>query len=226
MSDLLEFELDEKGIYGAAGTYYVSGSTENISGDIVIPPFYNGKPVTGIGGEVFKEKKLLTGVKMPDSITWIGWDAFDECTALKSVSLSKNLDEFSQTFRGCSALTEIILPEGLKLIAEDAFAGCESLENIIIPVGIESIGSYAFSNCSRLKKIIIPDGIEGIGEGAFFKCIALESISLPGNMQLGADVFKTCINLTINFRAFSEELEKDNDYWNPDKRPVNWNCAE
>ena len=50
-------------------------------------------------------------------------------------------------FHGCSSLTNVILPSGVKDIRWEAFGGCSSLTSIEIPSSVTSIGSYAFSGC-------------------------------------------------------------------------------
>lgn len=53
------------------------------------------------------------------------------------------------------ALTEVVLPSGLKQIEGFAFGNCKSLESIDIPQSVETIDSYAFDGCTSLKKATI-----------------------------------------------------------------------
>jgi hypothetical protein len=45
--------------------------------------------------------------------------------------------------------TNVIVPEGVTSIGENAFQGCTHIESITLPEGITSIGQWAFSNCTR-----------------------------------------------------------------------------
>lgn len=53
--------------------------------------------------------------------------------------------------------TEVIIPEGVKHIADEAFRSCRKLESIIIPYGVKSIGRWTFANCRHLKNVILPN---------------------------------------------------------------------
>ncbi len=57
------------------------------------------------------------------------------------------------TFKGCTNLTSVTVPECVNVIAENAFADCPSLETLSF-TGIQGIGPNAFSGCSGLTTII------------------------------------------------------------------------
>lgn len=60
------------------------------------------------------------------------------------------------TFKGCTNLSAVSVPECVNVIAEDAFADCPSLETISF-TGIQSIGANAFAGCSNLTTIMFND---------------------------------------------------------------------
>ena len=98
----------------------------------------------------------LENVSFNGRFTSIGTFAFEDCTSLKSVDLSRlnNLRYiYSSAFSGCTALEELILPEGLEEIKENAFADCESLKPIVIPSTVDYIGYSAFIGCTGLYEI-------------------------------------------------------------------------
>ena len=53
-------------------------------------------------------------------------------------------------FCNCSAIREIILPEGIKGIGYAAFSGCIGLESILIPTSVGLIDAFAFDGCKQL----------------------------------------------------------------------------
>ena len=64
------------------------------------------------------------------------------------------------------ALSNIVLPGGLKTIGRAAF--CETaLTNVVIPNGISSLGIYAFSKCP-LEEITLPAKIRELGDCAYW----------------------------------------------------------
>ena len=99
---------------------------------------------------------------MPDSVTYIGDDAFQGCCNLRTIKFSANLETIDTgAFSGCNSLTEIILPEGLTTIegavmfSSGSFAECESLNKVTLPKSINWIGGWAFEKCENLKSITI-----------------------------------------------------------------------
>ena len=78
---------------------------------------------------------LIAGCRntiIPNSVTSIGDNAFDECIWLASISI----------------------PNSVTSIGSSAFSGCSGLTSVTIPNSVTSIGNYAFSNCSGLTTII------------------------------------------------------------------------
>lgn len=63
------------------------------------------------------------------------------------------------TFKGCSNLSAVAVPECVNVIAKDAFAGCSSLETLSF-TGIQSIGDNAFFGCSNLTTIIFNNQVD------------------------------------------------------------------
>lgn len=148
--------------------YHVT-SIGSLSGDIVIPDTFRGKPVTAIGDRAFVNSTKLTGITMPDTIKSIGSRAFFGCTYLKSVVFSENLETVGDfAFRGCRGLTgEITLPESVTEIQANAFASCANVTSFKLGGNLKTIGNSAFMDCDNVGKIVIPDSVETIGEYAF-----------------------------------------------------------
>lgn len=66
-------------------------------------------------------------------------------------------------FAGCSELTSISLPDGLKLIKKYAFDGCSELKAISVPGSVLNIGGFAFKGCTALEDVRFEDGTEELG---------------------------------------------------------------
>ena len=83
----------------------------------------------------------------------------------------------------------IKVPNGIKEIDSNAFAlgwgnsARDKLEEIILPDSLEVIGDEAFAYRKKLKKIKIPNSVRKIGEGAFFECKSLDTIDIPKNLK-------------------------------------------
>lgn len=74
------------------------------------------------------------------------------------------------------------IPNGVRIICNDAFNRCYELEEVHIPSSVNFIGAGAFSGCSKLKNIQLPDSIVYIGDSAF--CGALSSITIPASVKM------------------------------------------
>lgn len=93
-------------------------------------------------------------------------------------------------------LTEIVIPEGVTMIANEAFTDCRQLKTVVLPKSLKSIGEYAFASCFNLEDIVFPEGLEVIDERAFSSCSSLKSIVLPSSIKtLGIQCFLWCREL-------------------------------
>lgn len=191
-----------------------------------------------IGEYTFKNCTSLTNLILPDSITEIAGEAFSNCVSLGKVTLPKNLTLLGNgVFENCNAeiifpaslkcipimgdnaVTKVNIPEGVKIIGEDAFWACSNLKEITLPSTITNIERSAFFNTpitefvypqnidnipasafggTKLTEFSVPDNVKEIDDGAFYNCTDLKKITIPEFVTyIGNDVFKNCRNLVI-----------------------------
>lgn len=112
-------------------------------------------------------------------------------------------------FMGCTGITSVTLPQGIREIGTSAFAGCYGLTSFMVPEGVTDIGETAFFNCDGLTSVSLPDSLIRLGPGTFMGCTALESITIPKNVAALADnPFPGCVSLTqITVAAGNAALE-------------------
>ncbi len=108
-----------------------------------------------IGDSAFLNCDIET-VVIPDSVTSLGWSAFDGCQKLKNITLSKNAEKIEcYTFMNCTALEEIVIPEGVVNISSMVFTGCSALKTVVLPASAVKIdGFLLFDNCDALEKLV------------------------------------------------------------------------
>ena len=119
-------------------------------------------------------------------------------------------------FYWCGSLTSIIIPDSMTSIGDSAFYECKSLTSITIPDSVTSIGYEAFSACTSLTSITIPDCVTSIGHCAFYGCKSLTSITIPNSViSIGYNAFCGCKSLTsIIITDLKAWLEIDfGNYW-------------
>ena len=85
---------------------------------------------------IFCRKSYSGQYVMPDNIIQICDEAFQDCTALESVFVSKNVKKIGKNaFSGCSKLSEIHIPPTVeKITGKAVFKGCKEL-TIYAPAG-------------------------------------------------------------------------------------------
>ena len=84
-------------------------------------------------------------------------------------------------FRSADKLVEIMLPQGITSIGEEAFMQ-SGLSEIVMPDSLTEIGNYAFDECTSLTSVIIPNGVTTIGKEAFKKCSSLKTMTIPASV--------------------------------------------
>jgi len=93
---------------------------------------------------------------IPDSVTRIEPNAFDQCQNLTGVTIGNNVTNIgSEAFFYCTSLADVALPDSVVSVGDAAFNSCYSLTNVTIGSGVVTIGNVAFSVCSRLMAITV-----------------------------------------------------------------------
>ena len=143
------------------------------------------------------QKSRITSVVIDDGVTSIGDSAFEDCSALKSVSGMKGVTSLGEwAFRKCTSLESFAIPSGVKSIPDCLFYDCSKLNSVTIHDQVTSIGSSAFFGCSILKTLSIPDSVQTIGYYAFGGCNELETINIPdGVTKIPSNAFSSCYAL-------------------------------
>ena len=99
-------------------------------------------------------------------------------------------------FSGCKSLKSVEIPESVNLIKKSAFEKCENIISISIAGRVTSIGEKAFSGCKSLKSINIPSSVASIGSSAFEECENLDSVVIPDQVSsIFENTFSGCKNL-------------------------------
>ena len=126
--------------------------------------------------------------------------AFYDCTSLERVNTPAFTDINSRTFGGCTALTEVNLPNvSVITIAEQKtntgpFTGCTALTTISMSA-LTSIPGYGFQSLTALTNLYIPN-CTNIGQYAVHGCAALTNLYIPNCTNIGQYAINGCAALT------------------------------
>lgn len=100
------------------------------------------KSVERIEDNAFKAMPSMELIYMPNTITYIGDEAFSECFGFQSVG---------NVFEGAS----MYIPSGVTTLNPYLFTSDRALTSVTIPSTVTEIGSSVFSHCENLKELII-----------------------------------------------------------------------
>ncbi len=108
---------------------------------------------------------------------------------------------------------EVIIPEGITTIGEEAFYNCQSLETVTLPSTLESTGTAIFRFCQNLKTVEFSgtDSTPVLGEYLFYACNSLESVNIPSDVtSIPEGMFAYCQSLENV--VLPEGTERISDY--------------
>ena len=172
---LYDYTLDENN--NATITKYNGNSWS-----VYIPEDIDGYTVTTIGNSAFEDKNAQF-INIPDTVTRIETEAFNECYYLNNIVIPNTVTYIgSSSFYDCLSLSDITIPTTLEIIDSSTFSGCSSLRSVIIPDSVTEIGWSAFSNCTNLKDVTLSKSLTTLEYGAFRNTV-IESIEIPKSLD-------------------------------------------
>lgn len=122
--------------------YMVNGDREEqliamrVPTTAVSAQIYNSSALycVGLGDSSFRNCGILTSLVVPNRVETIGKNVFENCVALKTV-----------TIQGTA----------LKSIGTEAFLNCESLESLTLPGSVYSLGDRVFAGCTDFRSLTV-----------------------------------------------------------------------
>ena len=186
--------------------------------------------VISIGERAFFGCRRLTSISIGCGVTNIGVGAFSSCKDLKKVIVSDLAAWCRIIFSNNGAnplyyarhlysndeteITNLIIPQGVTAIGNNAFYNCSSLTSVTIPNSVTDIGESAFRDCNGLTSVTIDNSVISIGEGSFQGCTGLTSLIIPDNVtSIGKSAFSGCSALTsISIGSSLERVGTDAFY--------------
>ncbi len=167
--------------------------------------------VVEIGERAFYQS-AITELVLPESVTYVGSDAFD-LAPLEAIEIRCNNAKLFGRFGGDqpirvtiantvvsaagrlnSNINEIVFEEGSRCEVF-GIAGNTGITSISLPSTVKRLEDYAFAN-TKIKSIVLPDNLEYIGEGVFWLCAELRKIAIPAAVDtIQSYAFSGCTKL-------------------------------
>ena len=140
----------------------------------------------------------MKDVVIPETVSIVGHDAFNECPFLESVKFMGDDAIISGgAFANTPSLKTVVLPRRLKALDDWAiFNHAGQLESIVLPDTVEVIDDAVFENCPKLKRISLGKSLQKVDHHAFSSCPMLQEVNFPATLkEMGAEVFLGCASL-------------------------------
>ena len=192
------------------GTYIVSKNTDDTytlitsnvehSGDYAIPTTYEGKAITKIHANAFRNQSFTdVKLKLGNNVKIIGDSAFYSLTGLIKVDFGNSLEVIGGTaFAYCSGLSQdVVLPASMESIEGGAFRKTSILS--LNTGGTTSVDARAFYECTSLTYVVMPEvtdvAVSGTNE-VFAYSSSLVRAEMPKVTRVsGSKMFHNCSSL-------------------------------
>ncbi|EWM54726.1 leucine-rich repeat protein [Ruminococcus flavefaciens] len=182
--------------------------------------------LTTIWNCAFKDTKSLRSVTIPSTVKdikfrafWgsgitsfsasslndMGSAVFEDCKNLKSAYLQNGFTLTWDTFKGCSSLETVTLPNSLKRLGGGTFDGCVKLKSVTIPSSVYSLEKNAFKDCTSIQSVSIPSSVTDFGEAIFDGCTSLNNINISGISVFESLILNHSLKNTPNLTKINNE---------------------
>ena len=225
--------------------YIVTGAGQEAK--IVIPETYDNLPVVEIGESAFaysKHKSDIISVTIPDNVTKIGLNAFNNQGALETVNIGTNSKLVSienNAFSGNGALKGFYLPAGAIELGDSVFNNCGSLNSFTVASGNTAYSGEGNNLIDRASNTVIrgtnnsviPETVTKIGVAAFRRA-QMTALTVPASVTvIEKYAFSDSSIVAINYRGTQEAWDKavrdengKERMWKSSRQDIAVHCAD
>lgn len=157
----------------------------------------------------------LKTLKLPDTVTSIGEEAFYNVASLKDMVFPESLTNISANAFSGTGIKSVKFPESLTSIGDEAFRKCP-MDSVLLPGRLQTLGQYAFADNSALKFVRLPSAITDY-DYQFSGCPSIQRIECQAATPptIINDPFEGLAKGDINLRVpyFAIPTYKLDSYW-------------
>ena len=192
-------------LYGYAPFYATDLNLEWTSSDesvVTVEPNGEGDELT----QYAKLTALKPGTATVTAKAKNGTASYDLAVTVTEATGSGSFNIVGDTLVSYSGTeSTVTIPDGVRVIGENAFKNNDYVLNVICPDSLEEIGYRAFYDCDNLQSVSLPETLKVINEGAFYYCKNLKTLGHTDDGVLPKDL------TTMGVKAFyfCEALEGD-----------------
>jgi len=162
-----------------------------------------------IGDDAFQYSSIPS-LHLPAKVQSVGHDFHYKATSMTEITVDENNPYLCAEnsllmskdkkivwgFPVANPATELVLPEEVEIVKNDAVNRCKNLLKIVINDGCKTIEDYAFDNCTACIELIIGKGVETIGYRSFRSLSSMTSVTMPDELiEIGEYAFHNCAAL-------------------------------
>lgn len=212
------------------GEYTVSGIGTCTDTEILIPTTYNGLPVVSVEASAFLNNTAITSVVLPDSITSIGENAFNDCKSLKNVYYNGTKEEWETLCSSIGVSNDYLIDAKVYYFSqtqpeEGFFWHLDTDGKTPVSWGVESdysVGLKYSLNTDEKGYTVVGIGycedtdlvipatyrelpVTAIGSNAFESVRSFKSVSIPASVTtIGEKAFAHCGVTSVTFATNSQ----------------------
>jgi hypothetical protein len=123
-----------------------------------------------------------SGIPQNGEVRSLGTHCFSS-TGIQSIQIPEGIKIITNNaFSRCTLLTKVELPSTTTVLDATCFAWCTNLSEVNLPEGLTTINTYVFDSCA-LEEVVIPASVTSIANHAFGNLKNLKKVTFKKQLD-------------------------------------------